>query len=264
MFDCLVVGGGVVGCSVSRLLQSLGARCAIIERNMYPLGRASGGNSGILCTGYDAPRGSMEALCLQIGRQSILRAVGSLSSVSLNTGALVMSGNNDMSSIYFNAVKEIESAKEVSMPLSAKLLQQLEPRLDSARFASNGAMYIDGEITVDSYHLASSWLSRAMLDGTELYLGHSVRSIEPCLAKPLGDSVLSDATSWKISTESSDGRSLTLRAHAVIMCGGNYSEALGGALSVPEGVLPESGPIQDDSIRDSLQAPRKGQYVVFR
>jgi len=60
VYDAVVVGGGVVGLSVLRELAVHGHSVALIEKEEHLVaGAASSGNSGIGCTGYDAPAGSV-------------------------------------------------------------------------------------------------------------------------------------------------------------------------------------------------------------
>ncbi len=68
--DVLVIGGGVVGLSVARECAVRGARVTLVEREDDWAAAASSGNSGIGCTGYDAPVGSLERRLL---RRSVQR-----------------------------------------------------------------------------------------------------------------------------------------------------------------------------------------------
>ena len=65
-FDAIVVGGGLVGLSIARTLALLDQSVALIEAAPQPASSpASSGNSGIGCTGYDAPSGSLERRLLR-------------------------------------------------------------------------------------------------------------------------------------------------------------------------------------------------------
>ena len=68
-FDVCIIGGGVVGLAVLRELTMRGARVALVERTPDLVDGASGRNSGIVCTGYDAPEGSLERKLLRAGNQ---------------------------------------------------------------------------------------------------------------------------------------------------------------------------------------------------
>ena len=69
-FDVAVIGGGVVGLAVARECAVRGASVVLLEREDALAAGASSGNSGLGCTGYDAPVGSLERRLL---RRSIAR-----------------------------------------------------------------------------------------------------------------------------------------------------------------------------------------------
>ena len=60
IYDAIIIGGGVIGLSTLRSSLLAGYNTILIERNPHLCNGASGRNSGILCTGVDAPYGSLE------------------------------------------------------------------------------------------------------------------------------------------------------------------------------------------------------------
>jgi len=70
IYDAIIIGGGVIGLSIlhSSLLSNYNT--ILIEQNLHLLNKASGRNSGILCTGVDAPNNSLERALI---RDSISR-----------------------------------------------------------------------------------------------------------------------------------------------------------------------------------------------
>mgnify|MGYP000527357265 CR=1 FL=1 len=64
-WDVIVIGGGVVGCAVTRRFALAGAKTLLLERGRDILSGASKANSAILHTGFDAPPGSLEVACMQ-------------------------------------------------------------------------------------------------------------------------------------------------------------------------------------------------------
>ena len=59
-YDLIVIGGGVVGLACLRAATLKGWKCALVEAEPDLLSHASGGNSGIVCTGVDAASGTLE------------------------------------------------------------------------------------------------------------------------------------------------------------------------------------------------------------
>ena len=58
--DILVIGGGIVGLAVALECAARGASVVLLEAEDALAAEASSGNSGLGCTGYDAPIGTLE------------------------------------------------------------------------------------------------------------------------------------------------------------------------------------------------------------
>lgn len=67
VYDVVIIGGGIVGLATLRdlCLWYDGLSVLLLERGDHLCGQASGHNSGILCTGYDAPKDSLERRMLK-------------------------------------------------------------------------------------------------------------------------------------------------------------------------------------------------------
>ena len=61
MFDVIIIGAGVIGCSVARELSKYNAKILVIEKNEDVCSGTSKANSAIVHSGYDAPNGSLKA-----------------------------------------------------------------------------------------------------------------------------------------------------------------------------------------------------------
>lgn len=70
IYDTVIIGGGVVGLSILRASLQAGYNAILLERNPHLCNEASGRNSGVICTGVDAPSGSLERALI---RDSISR-----------------------------------------------------------------------------------------------------------------------------------------------------------------------------------------------
>ena len=65
VYDVAVVGGGVVGLAIARECAVRNYRVALFEKEDCFAAQASSGNSGLGCTGYDSPQGSLERKLLR-------------------------------------------------------------------------------------------------------------------------------------------------------------------------------------------------------
>jgi len=71
IYDAIIIGGGVIGLSILHSSLISNYNTILIEQNLHLLNKASGRNSGILCTGVDiAPNNSLERALI---RDSISR-----------------------------------------------------------------------------------------------------------------------------------------------------------------------------------------------
>jgi len=61
-FEIAVTGAGVVGCAVALALARRGVEVVLLEAEADPARGASGTNSGILHTGFDATPGSLKRI----------------------------------------------------------------------------------------------------------------------------------------------------------------------------------------------------------
>ena len=59
--DIIIIGGGLVGCAVARLLSAYDAKIALLERGADVAEGASKANSGIVHAGFDAKPGTLKA-----------------------------------------------------------------------------------------------------------------------------------------------------------------------------------------------------------
>jgi glycerol-3-phosphate dehydrogenase len=95
-FEVAVVGGGVVGCAVARALLLDGVRSVVLlEREDTICSGASGGNSGLLHTGFDATPGSLEARLVRVGYDMFQRLHAEFPVPLARVGAVVVAWSDE-------------------------------------------------------------------------------------------------------------------------------------------------------------------------
>jgi glycerol-3-phosphate dehydrogenase len=229
LFDVLVVGAGVVGCSVARRFTLEGAKVAVVEKASDILEGASKANSAILHTGFDAPPGSLELKCIRAGYREYEEIRGSLGLVQEKTDALVVAWSQEelerlegiVAHAHQNGVTDVHL-------LDLKSLRVAEPNLSERAL---GAVRVPGESIIDPWSAPYVYLRQAVENGARVFLSREVTG------------GLFDGREWRVETDEG-----TLRSRVVINCAGLYGDLL------------------DEKVFGQTQfsiMPRKGQFVVF-
>ena len=251
VYDAVVVGGGVVGLSVLRELAVHGHSVALIEKEEHLVaGAASSGNSGIGCTGYDAPAGSVERALLRRAIErlpELMRSLG-LSYQHVNKcGALVVAQSREQCAgleEVINANRSVgdHEACEISR---AEILQR-EPGLSRD---VEGGVLVPREVVVEPWLIPIAYAHAAQQHGAEIFTGQLVVAAEhsPARSREGEKASHGDPPQSRWVLRCASGRSF--HARTVINCAGLFGDDLERAC------LGEPAPY---AIR-----PRKGQFVVF-
>jgi len=227
-FDVAVIGAGVVGCAVFREFVLAGARTIILERDADFLNGASKGNSGLLHTGFDAQRGTLEAKCVRDGYRTYCEIHERLNLPLRKTGAMVIAWTEDEVA-KLPAIVEQASANGVDVrPMSAAEVRAEAPDLNET---AKAGVLVPEESVIDPWSAPLAYLLQGLANG-----GALLRNAE------VGAGRLADGI-WSLRV----GGGSVINASVVINCAGNYGDFV-EAIARPS-------PFR---IR-----PRKGQFVVF-
>lgn len=273
-YDLIVIGGGVVGLACLRAATLKGWKCALVESEIDLLTQASGGNSGIVCTGVDAAAGTLERALI---RDSIsefrsycqthnvpIRPCGSLvclfpwdvdgSSGSADTDGTDANetehtnetNNTDHISLLDNVLGEshIAGDSDAKLIVNRKILQEMEGNVSPNLL---GAVHIPGEMVVDSWVYSISLAVHALENGADIYRNFRVDSISRCEK----DDGACDERLWTVGQRDENKSSdipLMLRGKAVVNATGSWSDAIEKSA---HGVSPW------------VTKPRRGQYRVY-
>ncbi len=257
--DALVVGGGVVGLAVARELAVRGRSVILLEKASRLVDGASSGNSGIGCTGYDAPAGSLERALL---RRSILRHPNLYRSLGLSynhirkCGALVVAWTPDELAQLPHILEENLEAGDLESRLVGRAeLREMEPSLGRRAL---GAVWAPREMVTEPWLVPIAFAHSALLHGAEIQMGQEVvRAAFARGEEGWGGGGREEGRSggggggggvWTVQTARGD----QFRAQTVVNCAGLFGDRV-DALAL--GDMPERPAFE---IR-----PRKGQFVVF-
>lgn len=185
-YDAAIIGCGVVGVSVARALSLTGLSTVLLEAGDGPFSGASGNNSGIVCTGFDAPLRSLERRSLVAGRAELL----SLGNRVLEPhafdprGSMVADFGETDSAHPFAAPAQDEAEAAYALQrivdecrdvedVHSRVLGRTEALLREPSLAANlrSAALVAGEVVFDPFMLYMALLRDALTAGAELRVG---------------------------------------------------------------------------------------------
>ncbi len=223
-----MIGGGVIGCAITRRFALSGAKTLLLESGSDILSGASKANSAILHTGFDAPPNSLELNCMQAGYREYLKINQRLNLPVLKTGALVVAWNDEqlaeldiiIAKAHRNNVRDVRV-------IDRETLRTREPNLSQAAL---GAVEVPREFVIDPWSAPLAYLKQAVGSGAEYRFNTNITSGE------------FDGANWQLQTKNKG-----FSARFVINCTGTNGDNL-------EQICRKPG--------FKIQ-PRKGQFLVY-
>ena len=242
-----IIGGGVVGLSILRhltCLTKLAEPPILVEGEPHLLMRASGNNSGISCTGTDAPLHSLERALIRDSISNLRHHLQKFNLPNRPVGSLVcewaaeddaggVSERRSVSKSLVSVLDESVQAGDEATLLSAEQTLELEPNINARRIV--GAVHVKGEIVLDPWLVPISYASEAVENGARILTNFRV-------IRATKESAL-----WKL--EASTGR--VVFADVVISCCGNEADNMFSTLK------------NDGEAAPFTNKPRLGQYCIF-
>jgi glycerol-3-phosphate dehydrogenase len=228
-FDVAVIGAGVVGCALARAFTLAGARVVVLEKAADVLDGASKGNSAILHTGFDAPEGSLELVCVQDGYRLYHDIHDRLGLPVIRSGAMVLAwSEEEVAALPGLIAQAMANGVTDVAPLTAAEARTLEPALSDRVLAG---FRVPGEHLIDPWSAAHGYLLQALENGATL-----LRQAEVLAGRRSGGT-------WHLATTAG-----AVEAGLVINAGGLWGD------EVDRRITGESW---------FRIKPRKGQFVVF-
>ncbi|NIZ63440.1 FAD/NAD(P)-binding oxidoreductase [Sedimentitalea sp. CY04] len=173
-WDVIVIGGGVVGCAVTRRFALAGAKTLLLERGRDILSGASKANSAILHTGFDAPPGSLEVACMQAGYKEYLDIHARLNLPMLKTAALVVAWTEEQLAQLDGIVsKAHENGVDDARQISRKDLLSREDGLSKTAL---GAVEVPREYVIDPWSAPLAYLKQAVRAGAGYQFDTEIKS----------------------------------------------------------------------------------------
>lgn len=168
----VIVGGGVVGCSILWEFTRRGVPGLLLESQPDVCEGTSKANSGIVHTGFDARAGSLESRMLVEARSLWPAVVDELGVPFLPIGAIMLASTDEETA----RLRTVVAANAARMGVSVEVLDGPAVRSMAPYVTSDvsSALSIPGESVVDPFWLTRAFAEAAIAGGSEIRLRQQV------------------------------------------------------------------------------------------
>lgn len=233
MYDVLIIGGGVVGCSVARELSRKVMSIAVLEAASDICEGTSKANSGIAHAGYDAVPNTLKAKLNVRGSELLPKLSKELDIPFRRNGSLVLCFEKEnipkLHELYERGIAN--GVKELRI-IGPDEVHELEPNISDSVVA---ALYAPTGGIVCPFGLTIAMAENAAANGAEFFLDCRVTAVE--------------STDGGYRVTAADGR--VFDAEMVINAAGVYADEI-------HNMLPEAGEHRRMKI-----IPRAGEYCLY-
>lgn len=176
MIDVLIIGGGVIGCSIARELSRYDLDIVVVEKANDICCGTSKANSGIVHSGVDAHYGSLKAILNLEGNKMMEELSKELEFNYVKNGALILCfHDNDKSKLEDILSNGVKNGVEGLVILSGEEVQKMEPNVSTDVVA---ALYAPTSGIVCPFGLTIALAENAAMNGVEFRLNTTVVDIK--------------------------------------------------------------------------------------
>jgi glycerol-3-phosphate dehydrogenase len=176
IYDVAIVGGGVVGCAVARLLSHHDLAVVVLEAGPDIGAGTSKANTAILHTGFDATPGSLEARLVARG-YALLRAYAPSAGISVEeVGALLVAWDDEQAErLPSLATKATANGYDRAQIIDRDDVYQCEPHLGPG---ATGGMLVPDEHIIDPWSTPLAFAYEAVANGAVVLVNRSVTNCD--------------------------------------------------------------------------------------
>lgn len=175
LYDVIIIGGGVIGCSIARYLSRFNLRLLLLEKHNDVGDEASGANSGIVHSGYDPKPGTKKAYFNVRGNKMFDEVAKELDVGFKRIGSLTLSFSNEDDKTLLELKKRADENGVETKILTKEETLDLEPNLSQEIY---GALFAPSAGIISPFALANNLMENAIDNGAELLLNTEVVKIE--------------------------------------------------------------------------------------
>lgn len=226
-FDVIIIGGGVIGCSIARYLSRFKVNALLIEKHFDVAEETSSANSAIVHSGYDPLPNTKKAYFNVKGNKMMEEVCKELHVPFIKNGSLTIGFNDEDKKTLLNLIQRAKLNGVEAEFIEKEELHKIEPSLNDECLY---ALYAKDSGIVSPFELTIAFMENAMDNGIKLHLSEKVLDI-----KKDGDLFLIDTDKDKY------------KAKVVVNAAGLYSDEILKKLEEPSFKI----------------NPRKGEYILL-
>jgi len=173
-FDVIIIGAGVVGCSIARELSRFKVRVAVLEKESDVGWGSSCRNSGVIHTGFNNKTGTLMARYCVEGNQGFQNIARELNVPFKKSGKLVVAKDNSEIAELKRLKKqgELNGVNNLDI-IGEKEIRELEPNIQGI------AALLSPETAITSPYIYTIALAEnALKNGVRFYLNTEVKNIK--------------------------------------------------------------------------------------
>lgn len=228
MYDIVIIGSGVIGCSIARELSKYNMKICVVEKESDVAAGTSKANSGIVHGGFDAKTDSMKARFNVEGNKMFDSLSKQLDFPFKRNGSLVLCFEKDqickLEELKDQGEKNGVSGLEI---IDKKRLHEMEPNISGNAVA---ALYAPTGGIVCPYEMTIAMAENAYTNGVEFKFENEVKTIKKC------------NNEYIVITDKCE-----IKTKLVINAAGVYADEINNMVSE----------------RKAKIIPRKGEYCLF-
>lgn len=173
IFDCIVIGGGVVGCSIFNKLVRIGKKTALLDSASDVATGATKANSGLIHAGYDPEPNTLKAKLNVRGNHLFPSICARLGVDIKKTGALVVGDDQEkINNLYSRGITNgVEHMHILSRKELIKKVPHLQQDITIGLFAEDA--YV-----VSPYLYTIALAEEGIINGGEIYLEQDIVKCE--------------------------------------------------------------------------------------
>ncbi|MHA2007879.1 MAG: FAD-dependent oxidoreductase [Promethearchaeota archaeon] len=177
IYDVIIIGGGVTGCSIARTLSKYDLKICLLEKEAEIAAGTTKANSGIVHAGYASPREYIKRhLCIN-GNKLYTKAAEELNFPFKRIGSFVVALED-------NQIKELDEERkrgiedgiaDLELILDKTIIKQMEPNLTDDVV---GVLHAPTAGLVSPYELTFALAENASVNGVKFFRNNEVINIK--------------------------------------------------------------------------------------